>query len=95
MTILKDAWDMIKDRVEWKTTQSLAAKVPQLEERIAALEARLAGASPDLVCDHCASASLTRTGSRPHPTFGMMGKKLAVFRCNACGKESEFNVEHP
>jgi hypothetical protein len=47
------------------------------------------------VCDHCGSAKVKRTGSRPHPTFGDVGVKLAVFSCGACGKSSEFMTTPP
>jgi hypothetical protein len=89
MTLLKDAWDIIKDRAEWKSTQALAAKVPELERRISALEAKLKSGSTDQVCQHCGSPDLTRTGTRPSQTaFGALGLKDAVFRCNACGLET-------
>lgn len=91
MTFLKDAWDIIKDRAEWKTVQANAAKVPELERRITALEARLSSGAGDHVCDHCGSTNLARIGSRPSSTpFGKLGEKEAVFRCNDCSRESAF-----
>ncbi len=44
------------------------------------------------VCDHCASENIKRTGTRPHPTFGAVGLKEALFRCASCGKESAFEL---
>jgi len=41
-------------------------------------------------CDHCGSAMLKRTGSRPDPTFGELGVKQAVYMCLSCRKESAF-----
>lgn len=44
-------------------------------------------------CDHCGSPNLKRIGNRPNPTFGRLGTKDAVFRCNDCQKESSFIQE--
>ncbi|AKH38161.1 MULTISPECIES: hypothetical protein [Nitrosomonas] len=93
MGIMKDAWDIIKDRAEWKEMQALVKKIPELEQRIAALEARSSNINSEDVCDHCGSSNLRRTGSRPNPTFKSLGVKDAVFLCDDCGKESAFIIE--
>lgn len=59
-----------------------------------AVEEKLAhgGNHEKYVCDYCASAHLKRTGTRPHPTFGELGLKEALFRCESCGQESGFEL---
>lgn len=65
-------------------------KIKEFEEQISSIH----NTNPDgYVCDHCASPSLTRTGSRPDPTFGDLGIKQKIFSCNVCGKESAFTPE--
>ncbi len=67
--------------------QKTKQKVKQLEEQIS----RTHATNPDgYVCDHCASPSLKRTGSRPDPTFGDLGVKQKLFTCDECGKQSAF-----
>jgi len=62
-------------------------KIKELEEQISSIH----NTNPDgYVCDHCASPSLKRTGSRPDPTFGDLGIKQKIFSCNVCSKESAF-----
>jgi len=43
-----------------------------------------------MVCIHCGSPRLKRIGSRPDPTFGVLGVMQPAFSCLACGKESAF-----
>lgn len=45
-------------------------------------------ATSTYACDHCGSSSLKRTGSRPNPTFGVLGMKDMIFTCLDCGAES-------
>lgn len=93
MTLLKDVWDMIKDRAEWKELQAAARKVPDLERRISALEARMPSAVADAVCQHCGSSDIRRTGTRPAPgPFAKLGLKEAVFLCTACGGETGIEI---
>ena len=67
--------------------QKAEQKIRQLEKQISIIH----NSNPDgYVCDHCASPSLTRKGSRPDPTFGDLGIKQKIFSCDACGKESTF-----
>lgn len=89
MSAFSDVWNFIKDTRDWKEMALAARKVPELEARLAALEARLSGQAPGgVVCDHCGSTTLTRTGSRPNPRFGRVGIKDALYRCDNCGKET-------
>lgn len=90
MTVVSDVWNILKDRSEWKAMNEAIAKIPALEARIAALEAKLGSQASGYVCDHCGSPALTRIGNRPDPTFGTVGVKQEVFRCEACSKESAF-----
>lgn len=95
MSLLKDAWDIIKDRAEWKETQALAAKVPELEKRIASLEERLGGNPSGDVCEHCGSTNLRRTGTRPSPgIFAKVGLKEAIFVCEDCGGNTFVDLRH-
>lgn len=79
---------------EWQFMKAQAARVPLLEARVRALEERLGMLNTAvLVCDRCGSPDITRTGSRPHATFGKIGAKEALFRCNGCGSESAFIID--
>ncbi|AMO36632.1 hypothetical protein [Thauera humireducens] len=93
MSLIKDAWDIIKERSEWKAMQAAAQKVPELEARIAKLEAALANGAAGNVCDHCASPRLTRTGSRN--SRKLPGAKEAIFKCDDCGDLSAFTIPAP
>ena len=94
MTILADLWQMLKDSREWKENSEAARKVPELERRVALLEQSLGGvAGAGRTCDHCGSYRLRRTGNRPDPTFGDLGVKQAVYACEACGKESAYQLK--
>lgn len=39
-------------------------------------------------CDHCNGGNLTRTGARPHRTFGAVGVKEGIFKCADCGRDT-------
>jgi len=77
--------------------QTFQLNVQQAKQKIRQLEAQLDkvhNSNPHgYVCDHCGSPSLTRTGSRPDPTFGDLGIKQKLFTCNICGKESAFTPD--
>lgn len=74
--------------------KTLKLNIQQTEIKIRNFEKQLSNihnTNPEgYVCDHCASPSLKRTGSRPDPIFGDLGVKLKIFKCDSCGKESEF-----
>lgn len=93
MSLLKDAWDIIKERSEWKTMQAAVQKIPAFEERIAKLESTLSNGAAGNVCDHCASARLIRTGSRA--SRKIPGVKEAIFKCEDCGELSAFTLRPP
>lgn len=88
MGSIKDVWDLLKDRIEWKTMLAETQKIPAMEARISKLEALLANGAVGNVCDHCSSPRLTRTGSRTHRK--LPGVKEAVFKCEDCGELSVF-----
>lgn len=95
MSIIKDAWDVIKEKTEWKETQQLARKIPDLERRIAELEHRLSGNPSGQACDECGSLNIKRTGSRPNKTFGDLGVKDALYTCSDCGGETSIMINPP
>ena len=88
MSITKDIMDFMIGWAEWKAVKAEAAKIPQIERRLAALEARLqTGGGP--TCAACGSSSLTRTGTRKSPgPFGALGAQEARFTCAICGAET-------
>lgn len=81
-----------------KENQTLRHNLKQTEQKVGQLEEKLSKVhnsnSDGYVCDHCGSSSLTRTGSRSDPTFGVLGVKQKLFSCDVCGKESAFTPEH-
>lgn len=70
------------------------AEKTDLKEQLRRLEKTLSeiqsGNPAGYVCDHCGSPRLKRTGSRPDATFGRLGVKQALFRCEACNEMSAF-----
>lgn len=74
--------------------ERLKRDLEECKKQRRALEEKLSYGSnlEKYVCEHCASANLKRTGIRPHPTFGAVGLKEALFRCESCGKESAFEL---
>jgi len=74
--------------------ERLTLDLEECQKQRRALEEKLSHGSntEKYVCDHCASANLKRMGTRPHPTFGAVGLKEAIFRCESCGKESAFEL---
>lgn len=78
--------------------QKLRAEVNPLKQEIERLKQQTQHSAPNTnpdgyVCDHCGSPNLKRTGSRPDPTFHVLGIKQSVFSCITCGKESAFTPE--
>ena len=74
----------------------LQAENRRLKSQVRHLEETLTlphPSNPDnRVCDHCASMDMRRIGTREDPTFGAVGLRRAVYACNACGKESSFEL---
>jgi hypothetical protein len=94
--MLEEKNSMLEKKVEIleSENETFQLNLQQAKQKIRHLEEQLSeihNSNPDgYVCDHCASPSLTRTGSRPDPTFGDLGVKQKLFSCDACGKESAF-----
>lgn len=81
---------LIKNSSDWKLLEEAVRKIPQLEQRIAALEAMLSSVSypPEgVVCEHCGSVKLRRMGNRPHPTLGESVTNT-VYSCSDCKRET-------
>lgn len=105
-TILRERLVLIKAEYEalerkcsdlQSKNSALQLEVEQLRSRSDNLESELdilkSGALATYVCDHCGNPDITRIGSRPDPTFGALGVKQKVFKCNKCGQESAFTPE--
>lgn len=79
----------------WKTVSALPKRVETLEARCAELERRLAVAeaapasAPGQICSTCGVPAMRRMSQKPHPTFGVLGGKLEVWTCTACGEVDE------
>ena len=95
-SMLEEKNSMLEKKVEIleSENQTFQLNLQQAKQKIRNLEEQLSKihiSNPDgYVCDHCGNPSLTRTGSRPDPTFGDLGIKQKLFSCDACGKESAF-----
>lgn len=72
---------------------ALQDDLKQITIRHHELEARMQALVERMVCDHCGSPDLVRTGSRPMRHFGQFGDKLAIYTCQACGRSSEFAID--
>ena len=105
-TILRERLEALKEQFEalQSSREDLSIENARLNEALANANEKLAklecelrelktGAFGTYVCDHCGSPDLARTGSRPDPTFGVVGIKQKVFSCNKCGKESAFTPD--
>ena len=72
-------------------TQAQESELHQLRAQVASLQTQLESfrsAHSKFVCDHCGSSSIVRVGSRPDPTFGDLGVKVAIYRCSSCSGET-------
>ncbi|PPU41192.1 hypothetical protein [Xanthomonas arboricola] len=88
MGMLEDVIKALERIPLWKRVSVLPDQVEQLQERVAALEAQLAG-KPGALCPICNAAGFKRTRSREHPDFGFAGLKLDSYECAACGHSEE------
>lgn len=88
-TVLRERLDLIKAQYAAmeRENQNLQAQNAALKAELQQLQA---AAPAPYHCDSCGSARLVRTGNRPDPTFGDLGIKQAVFRCDDCGATSAF-----
>lgn len=70
--------------------QQAQAKAEEQQARVS----RFANDNPQgWCCDNCGSVDLARTGSRPDPTFGVMGIKQALMTCRVCQHVSGFTLD--
>lgn len=72
------------------------AKIECDRVAIEALKRELARAkslTAKIVCDHCGSPDLKRTGSTPNPMMGKGGVKDMIFSCNECAKVSQITPD--
>jgi predicted nucleic-acid-binding Zn-ribbon protein len=85
---LMDRWGV------WKDVRANADKVPALEQRVAALEARLQRA-PGEACPKCGAFDFRTEKTVPdHGHFGGMGVVNRHLKCGACGY-TEVRMETP
>ena len=70
-----------------------AAKVPELEERIAALEERL-NKAPGQACPACGELEFRTERTEPHPKYGGKGVVNRHLKCAACG-HTEVQMQVP
>ncbi|WP_299980447.1 cell division protein ZapB [Desulfobacula sp.] len=95
ISLANDKYSLLENKNEILKEQNsvFEQKIKMLESENNALKLKMQQ-TEQYVCDHCASPSLKRTGSRPDPTFGDLGVKQKLFTCNKCGKESAFTPEN-
>jgi predicted RNA-binding Zn-ribbon protein involved in translation (DUF1610 family) len=74
---LMDRWTV------WKEVRENANKVPELEQRIAALEQKLQRA-PGEACPACGAWSFRAISSTPS---GNLGTRKITYKCQECGYE--------
>lgn len=79
--------ERLRTQAETKA-QVLQSQLDQTKAELQQAQAKLAslqtGLTATLVCGHCGSARLERTGTRPHPVFGQVGLREAVLVCEEC-----------
>lgn len=84
------------DELEMQNKE-LNAALLQGKDRIRELEQQLdaltSGHVSGYCCDACGSPRVRRTGSRPDPTFGVLGVKEGLFTCDVCGHVSAFTMD--
>jgi predicted SprT family Zn-dependent metalloprotease len=88
MGLVKDILDILDKNEDWKNMKAAMKRIKELEERLALVESKLEGKHSDIICDHCASPDLERKGSRPHPVFGDVGLKEAIYQCRKCNQQT-------
>jgi len=90
---LSDIKGILDHWAVWRETRENAAKVPVLEERLAALEARLDRA-PGQECPSCGALEFRTEKTTPHATLGNLGAVNRHLKCAACG-HTEVRLETP
>lgn len=93
MANVKEVLDIMRDSLDFKTLLNAVKRIPDLEQRIAVLERKLANdPSASRACDHCASLNTEPAGRRDSPNFPGMGLKEAIYLCKDCGQTSYFEL---
>lgn len=90
---LSDIKGILDHWAVWREMRENAAKVPDLEARIAALEERL-NKAPGQACPSCGALEFRTEKTEPHATLGDLGAKNRHLKCAACGY-SEVKLETP
>lgn len=99
IALANDKHAMLEEKIQDLESRNelLSQKLETAESELATLKSaaiQLQNTNPDgYVCDDSGSPNLRRAGSRPDPTFGVLGVKQQVFLCEACGEESAFTPE--
>ena len=75
----------LKKLVEWQRVVAAAEKVPELEKRIAALEARSPTKPQFPTCASCGVGRWQKKSSRPNAVMGDMGVLDITWECSQCG----------
>ena len=83
MGMLEELNDLLDRLPLWKRLSAMPDKVQALEQRVAALEAQLAG-KPGELCPMCNAPAFQRTGTAPHPYFGDTGLMQDSYQCQSC-----------
>ena len=83
MGMIGDVLAAIKATSEWKALLAASKQIPELEQRIAALEQRLAGGGA--ICPSCGKYGFMLESSKSSGPFGRLGVNSRTYRCTACG----------
>lgn len=84
MGMIEDVMRALERIPLWKRVSALPDRFEQLEARLAAVEAQLAGNAGPL-CPLCNAPGFRRVASKEDPSFGVFGVKLDSYSCGACG----------
>lgn len=79
-----DLLGALKRLVEWQRVVAAAEKVPELERRIALLEAKISGAPQFVACPSCAVGRWRKVSSKPNADLGDHGVIDVTWGCDAC-----------
>jgi len=85
---LSDLIGLLDRWAVWKEMKANADKVPQLERRIAALEARLQRA-PGEACPRCGAYEFRVIKSERDQVLGRLGGMRQHLECKECGFKDE------
>lgn len=79
-----DLLKALKNLVEWQRVVAAAEKVPELERRLAALEARQPASPAFATCPSCGTGRWHKKSSAPDPVMGDLGAIAVTWGCNNC-----------